>query len=265
MVNISVIMAIHNEKRELILKAVQSILDQTYSDFELILCNDASDQETSSFLEEIAAIDPRVRLIINEVNEYAGRTRNKGIAAAMGKYIAIMDADDYSYPQRFEREFKFLESNPQYDFVCSDAELFDGTSIVPSQYCLKENPKKEDFLWAMPFVHATVMIKKECLLNVGGYSASRECRRAEDYDLFMRLYASGYQGYNLPDILYQYYVNVDLMRKKRRYRYRVDEAIVRWNNFKRLELIPKGLPYVLKPLIVGLMPHQLIWKIKEKR
>ena len=101
---------------------------------------------------------------------------------------------------------------------------------------------------------ATVMIKKECLLNVGGYSASRECRRAEDYDLFMRLYASGYQGYNLPDILYQYYVNVDLMRKKRRYRYRVDEAIVRWNNFKRLELIPKGLPYVLKPLIVGLMP-----------
>lgn len=265
MVNISVIMAIHNEREDLILRAVQSILEQTYTEFELILCNDASNQETSSFLEGIVTTDPRIQLIVNKVNEYAAKTRNHGIEAAQGKYIAIMDADDYSYPQRLEREFDFLENNPEYDFVCSDAELYDGEKIVPSPYCLKADPKKEDFLWSMPFVHATAMIKKDCLLKVSGYSSSKECKRAEDYDLFMRLYASGFKGHNLPDILYQYYVNVNLMKKKRRYCYRIDEAIVRWKNFGNLGLLPRGIPYVVKPLVVGLIPHWLIWKLKEKR
>ncbi|MBT9777206.1 glycosyltransferase [Clostridium sp. MCC353] len=265
MVDISVIMAIHNEEKGLILRAVQSILNQTYQNFELILCNDASNEEISLFLEEIVDLDSRISLIVNKVNEYAARTRNKGIAAAQGKYIAIMDADDYCYPHRLETEFIFLEANPGYDFVCSDAELFDGSNVLPSQYRLKAEPQKEDFLWSMPFVHATVMIKRECLLKANGYSAARVCRRAEDYDLFMRLYALGYRGYNLQDVLYQYYVNVEMMRKKRRYQYRIDEAIVRLGNFRKLGLMPKGIPYVIKPLLVGLIPHRLIWKLKEKR
>lgn len=265
MVDISVIMAVHNEEKELILKAIQSILDQSYQNLELILCNDASNEEISRFLENAVALDPRIRLIVNSVNVYAAETRNRGIAVAQGKYIAIMDADDYCYPQRMEVEYKFLESNPHYGFVCCDAELYDGYNIIPSQFRLKSDPIKEDFLWSMPFVHPTAMIKKECLIKANGYSTAKECKRAEDYDLFMRLYALGYRGHNLQEVLYQYYVNIEVMRRKRRYRYRVDEAIVRWKNFRKLGLIPKGLPYVIKPLLVGLIPHKMLWKLKEKR
>lgn len=264
MTDVSVIMAIHNEAEDLISNAVQSILNQTLTSLELVLCNDASDEGTLRFLEQLAATDERIVLISNTINEYAGKTRNNGIKVAKGRYIAIMDADDYSYPDRLQKQYEFLEKNRQYGFVCSDAEIFDGKQILPSQYSLKACPEKADFLWAMPFVHATVMIRKECMEKVGGYSTAKEDRRVEDYDLFMRLYEAGFCGYNLRAVLYRYYVNPDIMKRKRLYRYRIDEARVRARNFKKLGLWPKGIPYAVKPLIVGLIPQRVMWRMKNR-
>lgn len=265
MIDISVLMAVHNEPIELIENAIQSILNQSMQTFELILCDDASEVKVSQYLKKIQQMDNRIRLLRSEENQYAGKTRNMGLKVARGRYIAILDADDYSYPDRLKIQYEFLESHAQYAFVCSDAEIYDGKNILPSQYKLKNSPEKEDFLWGMPFVHATVMIQKKCMDQVGGYAETKVSRRSEDYDLFMRLYALGYKGYNLNKVLYRYYVNPTLMKRKRLYRYRIDEARVRMKDFKLLRLWPKGFPYAIKPLLVGLIPHELMWRLKNKR
>ena len=108
------------------------------------------------------------------------------------------------------------------------------------------------------------MFRRESLEKVQGYREGRVTRRTEDYDLFMRLYAVGIVGYNIQQPLLRYTVNVDAMAKKSLYRYRIDEARVRYKGFKMLGLLPKGLPYVIRPLIVGLIPKKIIWKMFYK-
>jgi glycosyltransferase involved in cell wall biosynthesis len=260
--DISVVMAVHNEGRVLLEEAVNSILNQTYSNFELIICDDASDRVTSNVIKEISERDDRILVITNTENRFAGATRNRGICASRGKYVALMDADDYSYQERLEIQKKFLDTHFEYAFVSCVVDCFDGEKIVSGHFRVKEKPEKRDFLWGAQF--ATPMFRKECLERVGGYDESKVTRRTEDYDLYMRLYAQGLRGYNIQRPLLRYLLNVNIMKKKRLYRYRIDEAIVRYRGFRRLGLMPEGWIYIMKPLIVGLIPHRLIWRMKGR-
>ena len=88
-------------------------------------------------------------------------------------------------------------------------------------------------------MNPVLMIRRECLEKVNGYRVEKKTRRAEDYDLYMRLYAAGYRGYNIQERLLRYFVNPEVMKRKRKYRYRVDEALVRYEGFKALGLLPK--------------------------
>ena len=151
MVDISVLMAVHNESTELIACAIQSIMNQSMQTFELILCDDASNLVVSQYLKKIQMSDDRIHLLRSDENLYAGKTRNMGLKVAKGRYIAILDADDYSYPDRLKIQYEFLESHSQYAFVCSDADIYDGKNTLPSQYKLKSDPEKEDFLWGNAF------------------------------------------------------------------------------------------------------------------
>ena len=100
--------------------------------------------------------------------------------------------------------------------------------------------------------------------EVNGYRVEKCTRRTEDYDLFMRLYAKGYQGYNLQEYLYEY--NEDMYGyKKRKFKYRVDEFFLRIQDFKELNLMPKGYIYIFKPLISGITPKRVLKKINEQR
>lgn len=126
MVDISVLMAVHNESTELIACAIQSIMNQSMQTFELILCDDASNLVVSQYLKKIQMSDDRIHLLRSDENLYAGKTRNMGLKVAKGRYIAILDADDYSYPDRLKIQYEFLESHSQYAFVCSDADIYDG-------------------------------------------------------------------------------------------------------------------------------------------
>lgn len=260
---ISVIMAVHNEPCKVLEESIRSILTQTYKNFELIICDDCSEKETLEFLKGVLLWDDRIKLLRNTQNLFAAATRNKGILASQGEYIAIADADDFSYPDRLQKEKDFLDNHPEYAFVSSKVKSYDGEKIVPSQFEVKEKPQKKDFLWGIPYINPAAMFRRECLISMGGYDESPVRRRTEDYDLFMRLYAAGYEGYNLETPLVRYFVNIEAMRKKRLYRYRIDEARTRYQNFKRMGLLPQGIPYVIKPLIVGLIPHCLIWKMKS--
>ena len=130
-------------------------------------------------------------------------------------------------------------------------------------YWFVRAPGKKDFLMTLPFVHASLMLRREVLEDAGGYDAGRGTRRSEDYDLLMRLYAAGCRGENLDEPLYFIRRDEDTYRR-RKYRYRLNETLVKWRGFSRLGLMPRALPYVLKPLAAGLVPRDALERMKKK-
>ena len=184
---------------------------------------------------------------IGETNLKAAGTRNRCIKEAKGEYIAIQDADDYSMPDRIEKLLACFGEN-DVDFVSSAANLFskDEHTFDSVFRCDKRFPKKKDFLWRLPFIHASTMFKTECIRAVDGYRVAKETTRGQDYDMFMRLYAAGFKGMNVPNPLYCIradagYIDRQIKRSAR------DECRVRIYGFKLLKLMPIGYLFALKP------------------
>ena len=244
-------------------QAMRSILDQTMRNFEFIICDDGSTDNTWEKLTELARLDDRVRLLRNNQNEGLAATLNRCLAVARGQFIARQDADDLSVPDRVQQELDFLRVNPEIAFVGSNVVLWDqygdwGRRVFP------EYPGPKDFLFSMPYVHGALMFRRNTLDIAGGYRVAKETRRAEDYDLLMRIYANGLRGANLQTELYRFCEDEAAMGR-RKYRYRVDDVIIRWKGFSALGLLPGAFPYVLKPLVVGLIPRKLLRRLKARR
>lgn len=265
MEKVSVVMATHNEGDGKQLKqAIESVLAQTYTNLELVICDDGSTDSTSKILEKIALSEDRIKIICNKENHKAGYARNTAICASTGKYIAIMDSDDVMHKDRLKKQVEFLENNPQYAFVGTKGEFFiNKIGDDGEHYWFCEKPKPKDFLFSLPFVHASIMFRKEALEKVGGYDISKYAVRAEDYDLLLRLYGAGYKGKNLNEVLY-YIRRDEAQYQRRKYRYRFHEAYIKFRGFKKLGLMPKGIFYAIKPLIVGLIPIKLMAVIQKK-
>jgi len=259
---ISVIMGSYNSNYK-INEAIKSIFEQTFDDWELIICDDCSNIPVEEIIKTEYLENKKVKIIKNKQNRGLAFSLNNCLSHAKGEYIARMDDDDYSFPTRFQKQVEFLDENQQYSFVSSDIITYDGINIVSESNQI-EQPNKIDFLFRTPFVHPATMFRKSSLLSVDGYRVAKETRRAEDYDLFMRLYAENKIGYNIKTPL-RYYVNPTVMKKKRRYEYRIDEMIVRYKGFKKMGILSiKNFIYVIKPLVVGLIPHKLLWIIKRR-
>lgn len=263
MPKISVIMSAYNcGDHETLKLCIDSIKQQSFRDFEMIICDDGSTDQTLKILQGLCRDDRRFTIIRSEKNQGAAKARNMCLELASGEYIAIMDADDYCAANRLAEQIKFLDQNPLFDYVGTAAQLFDEYGIWEKR-AYKAIPGKKDFLFVLPFIHASVMFRKSALQAVQGYSEDTMVLRSEDYDLFMRLYAAGSYGANLKEELY--YVREDKEAfRRRKYRYRWNELAVRYNGFRKMGLLPKGFPFVIKPLIVGLIPHNLLLTLKRK-
>ena len=123
-------MGIYNERdRSRVMKAVESILDQTYDKFEFIICDDGSEQEFYDWLKQYCKKDTRIRLLRKTQNGGLAAALNACLAEAKGDYVARMDADDLSKPDRFERQLDFLTAHPEYALTGCGAELIDGEGI----------------------------------------------------------------------------------------------------------------------------------------
>ena len=243
-------------------KSISSILEQTFSDFEFIICDDGSSDGTYDVLADFARKDQRIVLIRNEKNLGLAATLNRCISIAKGDYIGRHDCDDYSSPERFERQIKYLSEHPEVDILGTGAFLFDQNGVY-DKVLFPENVKKSDFLFNSPYQHGSVIFRRDILEKANGYTVSKITRRTEDYDLFMRVFPYA-KCENLPEHLY-YFLEDQKTLKRRKYRYRIDEARVRYRGFKSLGLLPLGLPYVIKPLIVGLIPSFILQSLRRKR
>ena len=265
MCKVSIIMGIYKmiEKENLVKLAIDSILNQTYKDFEFIICDDGSNDGTYEMVKNLTKNDSRVILIKNNQNKGLAYSLNHCLSIAKGKYIARMDADDISMPDRLEKQIKFLDQHLEYAVVGCNLLFIDDRNIWGKRI-LAEKPTKKSFLFTSPFCHPAIVMRKEILDKVNNYKVEKITRRAEDYDLFMRIYANGYKGYNIQEFLYQFRENRDAF-KRRAYKYRLDEVQIRYRGFKMLGLMPKGFLYVIKPLIVGLIPLVILSKMRKYR
>ena len=241
-------------------KSIKSILEQTYVDLEFIICEDGSSDNTYELLLRFAEKDKRIKLLRNESNLGLAASLNKCIKVAEGEYIARHDCDDISALDRIEKQIDYLDANPEVSILGTFAYLFDESGVW-GKMKFPEKITKNDFLFCSPHQHGSVVFRKEALLKAGGYRVAKETRRTEDYDLFMSMHTFA-KSENLPEYLY-YFCEDKKTLKRRKYRYRIDEAKVRYKGFKKLGLMPKGIFYVIKPLIVGLIPSCVLAWLKN--
>lgn len=259
---VSVIMGVWNPDQRMLKRAVDSILAQTFADFRFYICDDGSTNGAFTWLSDYARRDPRVCVLRH--------SRNRGLAAALntclrhceGKYVARQDADDYSHPERLARQVDFLNRQENLSIVGSSILLCDDRGVWGRKQFPKV-PQREDFLFAIPFMHGALMLRRRALADCGGYRVCLRTRRAEDYELLMRLYARGHQGANLQEPLYAYRED-KAAQERRKFRFRMDEVLIRAQGFWLLRLYPKAIPYVIKPLLVGLLPSAVLAKLKMR-
>lgn len=252
MARISIIMGIYNCEATLS-EALESIVNQTCTDWQLIMCDDGSSDNTYNIALNYERRYPeKIILIKNEKNKGLNYTLNKCLSLAESEYVARMDGDDISLPERLEKEVKFLDSHKEYSIISMPMIYFDEDGEWGRGKCI-EKPMAESIVVSTPFCHAPCMVRKTAYDRVGGYTVDDKLLRMEDYDLWVKMYAAGFKGYNLKDALYKMRDDRNAT-SRRKYKYRINEARVKIKAIKLLGLKKTNYVYVLRPLVVGLLP-----------
>lgn len=251
---ISVIMGIYNCSSTLE-EAVSCIINQTYTNWELIMCDDGSTDSSYNLAQQLSKRDSRIIVIKNDTNMGLNYTLNQCLAISSGDYIARMDGDDLCSTDRFEKEINILNQNPNISIVSTEMDFFDDDGVW-GHTNVKVEPSAKDFLVQTQFCHAACMVRKEAYDAVGGYSVENRLLRVEDYHLWIKMYAAGFRGMNIKEALYQMRDDRSTQKRKR-FIYRFNEAYVKAYAIKNLNLPKWGYFYCLKPIAIGLMPDFL--------
>lgn len=210
---ISVIMAAYNCEKT-VGKAIDSILAQTYENWVMIICDDGSTDGTMAVLNRYAEQYPDKFVIIrNEKNSYLPFSLNHCLKYVRTDLVARMDADDWSTPDRFEKQVAFLKAHPEYDLVSTGVTVHDGEKPIASIIKIPE-PNRETILKQNPFSHATILTYKRVYDALGGYSLDPTALRVEDRELWFRFLAAGFRGYNMPDELYVMVEDVGAVKRR---------------------------------------------------
>jgi glycosyltransferase involved in cell wall biosynthesis len=187
---ISVVMTVF-QAEEYLVAALESILAQTFSDWEMVIVDDGSTDRSRDILERYQQQDRRIRLILNEVNLGQTASLNRALEVCRGKWIARQDADDLSYPRRLESQVAFLEKHPEVVLLGTSGRIIDkqdkkkGVLIMPQSDAL--------IRWSAPilnpFLHTAVIFSREVALRLGGYNTTY--RIAQDYEFWSRMMQEG--------------------------------------------------------------------------
>ncbi len=241
---ISVIMGVYNCANTLPM-AIESILAQTYSNWELIMCDDASTDNTYAVANQFRERYPeRIILLKNEKNSKLAFSLNRCIEAASGRYIARMDADDKCAPDRFQKQVEYLQQHPDIQLVGTAMQRFNekGLGVVDRKPAHPDRYSLRDYI---PFNHATIMTYKYVYERLHGYTVCERTVRGQDYDLWFRFFYEGFRGDNIQEPLY-YVLEDEAAFKRRTFK-------VRWYGFQTTCVGYKLLDYpkwwIIKPCI----------------
>lgn len=262
MIRITVIMGIYNCADTLV-EALDSLYAQTYQNFKIVLCEDGSSDNTYEVAKAYADKHDNIKLVRNEKNKGLNITLNHCLEYADTEYVARMDGDDLSKPDRFEKEIKFLDEHPEYAVVSTAMDYFDNHGVFMTGRGQGEI-KKEHFLRGTPICHAPCMARTKVIRAVGGYSVDEKLLRVEDYHLWFKVFAAGYKLYSMDEPLYQMRDDRNAVAR-RTWKGYVNVFRVMRSGFKMI-----GLPwyyqfYSLRPIIIGLLPIWLYNQLHRRK
>lgn len=230
---VSVLMPAYNAEKY-IAQAIESILGQTFDDFEFIILNDCSKDRTEEII--LSYNDPRIVYLKNEQNLGVAVTLNNGLAAATGKYIARMDADDISLPERLEKQVAHLEANEDIAVLGTNVELFNENGTISTGWSATDSEQmKVDLLFACGLAHPSVMMRTEVIRELGGYDV--EFNGLEDYELWCRVLQKSKVAM-LPDILLRYRIHGSQVTQNPSLRYRELYRALKTRQIRQLGLEP---------------------------
>lgn len=198
---VSVVLPVYNGEKYL-MEAINSILAQTFENFELIIIDDGSADNSRQILRSYERLDPRVRVLVRE-NRGLVTTLNESIDMARGEWIARMDQDDIALPHRLERQLKWLKTS-QADIAGSWVQRFGTSDKRVLKLCQTDEAIKMEMLFCSPFAHPAVMMRTELVKQLR-YDIT--CEKAEDYDLWERAAEAGWKMTNVQEVLLLYRVH----------------------------------------------------------
>lgn len=201
---VSIVLPTYN-RATLLKRALQSIFEQSFSDFELIVINDASTDGTRVFLDELAKKDARAHPVHHSRNYYPdiSRTLNEGLKLALGKYIARLDDDDYwCDPDKLKKQIAFLDAHSDCVVVGGGTIVIDEEDVERFRYQKLEADAaiRDKALFSNPFTHSAVMFRRDIALDVGGYG---NFKNAEDWELWLKMGTRG-KFYNFQEYFTRY-------------------------------------------------------------
>ena len=250
---ITVLMPAYNAEKY-IGNAIASVLGQTYADFELVIVNDGS---TDGTLDVINTFYDRRIVVINQHNMGVAAALNTGLKRSKGIYIARFDADDVCYPERLEKQLGFLQQNPEYILVGSDADyILENDEFLFHFYCIAHSHEEimQKLYFYCPFVHPAVMYEKQSVCNAGGYPT--DAHNFEDYMLWTAIAKAG-KFCNLAEPLIKYRLNPTSVTIDERWRGK------RFRELKRNAVLSGSITSQEGNELLAIIKNQDVQHIKE--
>jgi glycosyltransferase involved in cell wall biosynthesis len=221
---VSLVMATYNDSPTYLESAINSIREQTFYNWELIIVDDSTKEETKKVLDVFSDEDQRIVIIRSDTEKYGFvKALNVGLENARGDFVGRMDGDDLSRPERIKKEVDFLRTHKEYDVVGSQTSIIDSTGKITSFIKFPATGLKFRLFQIMrcPMQHGTVLMRRTLIDN--GVRYDEKFKRSEDLELWLRLQKYGYKLYNLQEVLYDFRVeeNYAIKRNKEHFEYNV--------------------------------------------
>lgn len=260
---ISVLLCVFNAEKTL-RRCLESIQTQTLTDWECIICNDCSSDNSQIIIDEFANKDSRFKCFTNDRNYGLTHSLNECIIRARAEIYARQDADDWSDNRRLEIQYNFVKEHPEYAVVGTNAyNVDDDGNLSEIQYI--EELKAIDLVNKKGiYNHGTWMMRAGDIIEVGCYTDRPEVIRSQDYDMALKLYAKGKKMYNIQESLYYTFRGEEAIRRMRNWKRVKGLMWIRWNGYKANHFPLWTYVYVLKPLFAVLIPYKLKLKMFKK-
>lgn len=240
---VSVVMPVYNGEKYLS-EAIKSILSQSFSDFEFVIIDDGSTDNTSSIIKQFTYKDSRIRFYRNSSNLGLAASLNLGLELARCSLVARMDADDIAYPERLKRQYEFMQSHPDVSVCGSALQLYENPEIIWRPPCTHDEINTT-LLFECCLYHPTIIFRKEIVFGQhGGYQS--QFSGAEDFELWQRLSeCTGIKFANISEPLLCYRTHQSVDRKVYKTKQQGLANLVRRKQLKRLGLKPSNGEFIL--------------------
>lgn len=258
-INVSILMCEYNTPLEYLEKSIESILNQTYENFEFLIIDDGTKNDMDALAKKFD--DKRIKIIKNDKNRGLVYSLNRGLQEAQGDYIVRMDTDDIALPTRIEKIYDYMIHHKEYSVVGSKAIEF---SDIQTNKVIGFSGEidKHRLMCAEAPLHPTVILNKKDVLEVGGYPNYKRC---EDFALWCELLLASKKIYILEEPLLKYRVNDADYNKKRKLNMRKDELKARKFYYKKMNANFYEKLYILRSILASIFPFWIVRKLRSKK